>query len=291
MEQNCNKNQQNLSPSEEIICQSVTPNKGARIWEVDFVRGICIIGVVFSHLFFDLGFLFSASEFNSDLGRFLQQLGEDVYTGRGFLGQLRDILHLPLLVTFALLLGVSCTFTQNSLKRALKLTVVAIAFSLLMAVGQVVADSMGMSVVMTSNFNILHVFALCLLLYTVVERLPVKGIWIFAFALVAIVVGCYFINNPSTMGKWGYWLVNSYDGTVYSPADYVPLLPYFGWFLLGVLFGKKHYKDRNSLFPNVKTNRCKPILWCGSRSLYIYFISQIALAVVLWALVELFGIL
>lgn len=58
----------------------------------------------------------------------------------------------------------------------------------------------------------------------------------------------------------------------FESADFFPLLPYFGYFLLGAAWGKVLYKGRSSLFPNFP--RFSFLCLCGRHSLAIYLIHQ-----------------
>ena len=58
----------------------------------------------------------------------------------------------------------------------------------------------------------------------------------------------------------------------FESADYFPLFPYLGYFLLGAAFGKTRYKSRETLFPNFPPQRF--LCLCGRHSLLIYLIHQ-----------------
>ncbi len=63
----------------------------------------------------------------------------------------------------------------------------------------------------------------------------------------------------------------------FASSDYFPLLPNFGYFLLGAALGRKIYAEKKSLIPGGKA----PFLsWCGRNSLMIYLLHQPILAAI-----------
>lgn len=58
----------------------------------------------------------------------------------------------------------------------------------------------------------------------------------------------------------------------FTSADFFPLFPYFGYFLLGAACGKRFYPDKTSLFPRFP--RFSFLCLCGRHSLAIYLIHQ-----------------
>ena len=68
----------------------------------------------------------------------------------------------------------------------------------------------------------------------------------------------------------------------FSSADYFPLLPNLGFFLLGAVAGRKLYSNKQSLFPNVRESRF--LCFCGRHSLIIYLLHQPILCGILWVI-------
>ena len=67
----------------------------------------------------------------------------------------------------------------------------------------------------------------------------------------------------------------------YCGGDYFPLLPGFGWFLLGAVIGRTAYRKKQSLLPRV--NAANPVIrffsFCGRHSLLIYMLHQPVLTI------------
>ena len=70
-----------------------------------------------------------------------------------------------------------------------------------------------------------------------------------------------------------------YSESFYS-ADYFPLLPHFGFFLLGAVLGRTVYARKESLLPKINSRRLpiRFLCFCGRHSLLIYLLHQPILA-------------
>lgn len=121
------------------------------------------------------------------------------------------------------------------------------------------------------RFGVLHCLGLCMILWWLFKRLP---------TLALAVAGILFAG----LGIWFSTLRVPYPGIIalglqypgFSSGDYFPILPHFGFFLLGSVFGRLIYKSKGSLLPN--TNQRNPVLrfflFCGKHSLWIYLLHQ-----------------
>ncbi|NLF79968.1 MAG: DUF1624 domain-containing protein [Clostridia bacterium] len=72
-------------------------------------------------------------------------------------------------------------------------------------------------------------------------------------------------------------------------ADYFPLIPYLGWFLLGAALGGLLYRDKRSLFPGRGGRAARPFLWLGRHALLIYILHQPLIYGSLWGAGKLCG--
>ena len=127
---------------------------GNRVWEVDLLRGILILFVVFDHVMFDIGAMF-ADSFSTPLGiRISDWAAGYVFESSAF-GRWRSVTHDFFIGSFVILSGVSVSFSKNNALRGLKMSVWAVGLSVAMLFyGEITQDN---SVWM--NFNVLHVLA------------------------------------------------------------------------------------------------------------------------------------
>lgn len=284
-----NKQKKSVSQTTELTAEQVqaeldelaaTP-KSQRVWEVDFLRGLMILFVVFDHFMWDVGYFepYKTSFFN-----WLCRLAE-VYYGRD---GIRCIAQPVFVTMFVFTSGVSCSFSRSNGKRAIKMT----AFACLLTAATYAASAI-VHEELTINFNVIHVIALSTLLWTLIEfcwskckrnwQKNIFGVVMFAVTMTAIAVGAYANFRPwDSDNKLWYFLVwhvaakNSIvtDFASFMGGDYLPFLPDFGWFLVGAFLGRVIYKEKKSVFPSVNSKFVSPITFCGRCSLWVYLGSQ-----------------
>ena len=230
-----------------------------RIWELDALRGICILGVIAVHFIFDITVLFPFVSWQPPEGFLVfQQWGG---------------------VIFVLLSGVCVTLGSHSVKRG------AIVFGCGMVCTAVTA---GMYFLNMANkgiiiyFGALHCLGACMMLWPLFKKQNYISLLSLGAALVAI--GFVLAQMRSTT----LWLMPLGLVTAdFATGDYFPLLPHLGFFLAGAALGRILYKDKQSLLPRV--NGDAPILrflqLCGKHSLWIYLLHQPILNGICWLLI------
>lgn len=226
--------------------------KKERIWELDALRGLCILFMVGIHLVLDLrGFDYTGSW----LFNFLRTWGS---------------------VLFLLISGICVTLGSRSVRRG----VIVFAAGLLCT-----AVTLGMYYLHFSDgsviilFGVLHCLGLCMILWPVFRKLPV---WQLAlYALLVLGMGyCFRTFHVSVPGLFPFGLTTE---TFYS-ADFFPLLPHLGWFLCGAILGKTVYREKKTRFPKVNAQAApiRALSWCGRQSLFIYLLHQPVLYGITW---------
>lgn len=284
-----------LTPEEvqaEINELAATP-KRQRIWEVDFVRGLMILFVVWDHFMWDVANVGTHS-YNTGLFQWLYKLSVSYYGG-----SLRAVTHDAFVTLFVLTSGVSCSFSRSNGKRALKMCAFAMLFS---------AATYALSAILNSEltiyFNVIHVVALSVLIFTAIEWIWGKltknwqknifGVVFFAITMTALVVGhCakYMHVNWTNLlfgqSEWRTAVIRKFT----SGGDYLSFLPDFGWFLVGAVLGRALYRDKKSIFPSVNAKYVSPVTFCGRHSLWVYVISQVVMFGLIYLLHVLFNII
>ncbi len=224
------------------------------MWEIDFIRGLAILLMIFDHVLFDL----------------IEFYGIKVPLKTGDLANIYIIVQHFFAGTFIFLSGISSSFSRSNLKRGIKLFCIAFAMSLVTYFFSVYALPKGYDI--TIVFGVLQFLAICMILAPIFLKLN-KYISlsigaIFIFALPSLV--SYFMNNY-TITTDVFMMFGVYSKTFFS-GDYFPLIPWLGVFIFGVVFGKTIYRERKSLFkikfkPNI-------VNYVGRYSLWIYLFHQ-----------------
>lgn len=228
-----------------------------RIWELDALRGVCILGMVVVHLLFDLIYLYNVLT--------LGPLGDTIYT---FLTQWGGVL-------FVLLSGICVTLGTHPVKRGLVVFSCGMLCTLVTG-GMFLLGLQDESIII--YFGILHCLGSCMLLWPLAKRLPVWALGLVgtALAVLGFALGTVLIDGP--------WLLPFgvlYPG--FATADYFPLFPNLGFFLLGAVLGRTLYRKQQTLFPRVDPRN--PVIrfftLCGRLSLFIYLLHQPLITVIL----------
>lgn len=223
-----------------------------RIWELDAFRGLCVLGMIAVHFIFDLTRLYRIIEWEvTPLFSFIQNWGG---------------------VLFLLLSGACATLGSRSLRRGLFVFGCGLLCTAVTA-GMAALGLAGRSLII--RFGVLHCLGLCMILWALLKKLPT---WLLALLGVLFVAAGLMIRDVIVDTTWLYPLGLTSAG--FFSADYFPLLPNLGFFLLGSVLGRTLYRNRQSLLPGVDPKL--PVLrflgFCGRHSLLIYLLHQPALA-------------
>lgn len=207
-----------------------------RIWELDALRGICILGMLVFHLIYDITQLYGLITWR--LPDWLTVVAE---VGGG---------------VFILLSGLCVTLGSHPVKRGLIVFACGMACTL-------ATWAFGMTI----RFGILHCLGICMLLWPLCRKLSNRALTL--LGLLILVTGWYIYRfDVTTQLRFMYPLGITYPG--FSSGDYYPLIPCLGWFLLGSVLGRTLYRNQTSLLPG----RASFLELCGRHSLIIYLVHQ-----------------
>ena len=220
-----------------------------RIWELDALRGLCILGMVVVHVIYDLVELYGLIEWEyPPLFTFVQQWGG---------------------VLFLLISGICVTLGSRCIRRGLLVFACGLVVSGV-TYGMYHFGFSGKSIII--YFGVLHCLGMCMLLWPVFRKLPH---WALALAGIALVAGGFYVRSLPWVDTH-YLMPLGIPWKGFASSDYFPLLPYLGFFLLGSALGKSVYRNKETLLPrvNIKNFLIRFFLLCGKHSLWIYLLHQ-----------------
>ena len=224
-----------------------------RIWELDALRGICILGVILVHFVYDLTDLFEIVKWQYPTWfAFVQNWGG---------------------VLFFLISGISATLGSRSVRRGL---IVLGAGFLITGVTYGMYAFLEFDKSILIYFGVLQCLGCCMVLWWAFKRLPT---WLLAVLGIAIVAAGLYLDDVYLVDyPWLIPLGFLYRGFV--SADYFPLLPHFGFFLLGAVLGRTIYRKRETLLPMISERNIvvRAFCFCGKHSLWFYLLHQPILA-------------
>ncbi len=243
-------------------------NYKSRIWELDFIRGLCVILMIFDHAMYDLGYVFKSLWFAGGAGSGFWYWAAGIAKDFYYPSLLHFIARGIVLFFFIGLCGLSCSLSSSNLKRGLRLAGVALLLSVFTWGMDKFLDQAD---VFTIRFGILHMLSLAILLYWALSRFGNGVVLIFGVILAAL--GWAFKFYPlqishSFLGFLGL-------GSGFYSADYFPFLPWGGYFLMGAALGPLFYRTKKSYFPQRgQGSFLRPVLFVGRHALLFYLIHQ-----------------
>ena len=232
-----------------------------RIWELDVLRGVCILGMVVVHLIYDLQTFFSLPFLaDSRLFDLIKQWGG---------------------VLFLLISGICVTLGSHPVRRCLIVFACGLLCSAVTA-GMYFLNMADKSIII--YFGVLHCLGVCMLLWPLLKRLPVWALGLLGLGLT--VLGLWISGNVVVDFPWLIPL-----GLVpgdFASSDYFPLLSNLGFFLVGAFLGKTLYRKKETLLPRV--NPANPVLafftLLGKWSLPVYLLHQPVITGLLYLILE-----
>ncbi len=252
--------------------------KRERAFELDLLRGIAVVMMMLHHFAFDLRF-----EFGLPLFAFIEK--------PWFI----DWVRLPFVMVFLVVSGICGSFTRSNAKRGLRLLVVALLFTAATSVYSVLSGDQEFIF-----FNVLHLLAVGTLLYATVEAIerrrspngaPTRGGDAFLVLFAAVVLWAQGATGslgipPSAWHLPFFWQSGAIS---VSMGDYMPMIPWLGFFLIGIVIGRTLYITRTSAFPRLQANTAvqrgtAPVRFVGRHALAFYVLHQPVLLGVLYLL-------
>jgi uncharacterized membrane protein len=236
-----------ISSNKENIKSSIKEDSRgkSRIWELDFLRGIALLLMIYFHIIFDMKDIYGYNVSYSE--------GFNYLTGRA-----AGIL-------FILIAGISCTLSRNNIKRALRILALAMVITV---VTHLYSAEMGI------KFGVLHFLGLSILMYPLLNNLNEHLLAI--LGTVILVLGSY-ISRLNT--NFDYLFILGITSKKFTSSDYYPLIPWLGIFIYGIILGKALYKEKRSAFNFQLKNDL--ISWLGRNTLYIYIIHQPVILIII----------
>ena len=256
------------------------PGRRARAWEIDFWRGLLIIGVTIFHVTQFLG-MQELINYSTEFGMAFRDFMIKMYESNYYQG-LR-----PFGVFFFVALsGISCSMTRSHGKRALKFVIFTVIFQFFL----------GLLIWFVFHrfnviFNIIFVLMVCTVVWWIFEATKAPD-WVrLIVASVALIIGVayyhgYYVRENITDEMihnyfWALFVQNDYILKI-SQYDFQPLFPHLGIFIFAGVIGKHLYKEKKTLTTREYPPKIfLPVLWCGKHSLLMYLSFPIYVGIVM----------
>lgn len=272
-------------------------SKKRRFWELDFIRAICVILMVFDHAMYTMGSVMP--DFN---GEFWANASLWV-NGTYWHHPVRIGIRIVVLFLFFLICGISCTFSRSNLKRGFMCFLLGCAITFFTVVADKIFN-LGVSI----YFGVLHMLGISMMLYALFDWLGsliaklgksdnakkvTKIIGDYLAPAIGLILFIVFFACLYSEMRYGSFVTDVYmedksssilaslfievKSASLSGADYWPLLPWTAIVLMGGAIGRGIYhndKTENYLAKlDGKWN--KPICFVGRHALVVYVAHQV----------------
>lgn len=220
--------------------------KKERVWEIDLLRGIALILMIYFHIIYDMDELFSYNvSYESSIN--------------WYIGKASGTL-------FIFVSGISSYLSGNNFKRALKILGIALIITI---ATHLFNSDLGI------KFGILHFLGTSILLSIGLRK--INSIVLVLLGTLLIFLGPA-VARATVEHNWFFPLGFSTGNFISS--DYYPLIPWFGVFLYGLAAGRIFYQEKKSLFSYIIKDNI--LSYAGRKTLLIYLIHQPAIMITLY---------
>jgi uncharacterized membrane protein len=227
-----------------------------RLWEIDALRGVAVVGMILYHFSYDLAYFgfFDMWFFRSSLGLAVVHVGGALFI---FLAGISLTLSYRKSVTYQ-------SSERNLFWKYLKRGVLIFSYGLVISFLTWIFVPEEMIV-----FGILHLIGVSIVLSHPFLRLKLPNV---VLGIGCIIVGIY-LSNFTLDAPWLAWAGIAPN---FFMLDYWPIFPWFGVMLLGIFVGNILYGDQikgvGRLAPPVVGLR--HVVFLGRHSLPVYLVHQ-----------------
>jgi uncharacterized membrane protein len=251
-----------------------------RIFELDFLRGLLIIFLIWEHFYSSWNYYFITLHWNN----------------YGFFNAIHSVVGSNLITNimqgwypyndfglycFFIMQGITLTFSRHNKRRATGLLIGFLIYFALFVLDMTVSKVRFFSYL---NYDVFLGYAACMFIFILVSKFSFNiQLWIMALlsllSLSSIISGINFPWNPFHWFGLVDKIVLQRDQNEY--AYKVLVFPLIFIFSLGTIIGQVYYKNRRSPFKKgynlYKKKIFKPVLWCGRYSIRIFLVQMISL--------------
>lgn len=258
--------------SEAVLTETRSSRKvGAfekRIHEIDFLRGLLILLVLFDHILNNI--LLHSESWATWVPS--NPAFQGLYQAMDWYWECepRQVIRYIALFLFCFVSGISSQFSRNNWKRAAELIVV---WGVLLIGGRLLEAYQWLPGVATRiDFNIIGVLAFSTLFYCFVQNQSWKGI--LASTLIWFLISCYLLPFLEAIpGAHDVYNPALWDGKQSFTGDWMPLFPYIVFFFMGAFFSYFFYSKKQSYFKRHEWER--PFCFVGRNTIWIYLGHQV----------------
>lgn len=258
---------QYLKPITAIKMESVKKVKRERIFLFDLLRGISIVLIMIDHFFYDLCLVYGES-FKSNIFINLYEFSIDYYDG------LYRLIYRPIMLFVLFFIsGILTDFSRNNLKRTCRYGAVALLIFAVTFIFSIITKSENTVI----TIGVMYAFTVCAFFGWITQKLKTPNFVLIFFGILLSMIGLlYFFGATDYLTDKLFFLLFNIDEGIKYTADYFPLLPFLGYFLLGIAVSRTYYQEKKEhvKLPVAVKKVLSPLSFIGRTSLWWYVLSQ-----------------
>lgn len=240
--------------------------KRTRIWELDFIRGICIVLLILdSIMYYFYDYIYFDEIPNIAPDSFIK-LFSNFCTWFICYSFTRNMIRIMVLFLFFTVSGISSMLSKHNLKRA----AILFAYSFFMVMIDINVSKVTYYHVLP-NYGVFFAYGFSIILISMIKNFNEKILFIISIILM---IGCIvlFIFVPDISASPFRWFDLSEKLGI--TRDHYVLWPIIGVTIFGSIVGKLFYTRRKSMWSNSFMKNEKFFTFCGKHSLLIYIIGE-----------------
>ncbi|MDR0750988.1 MAG: DUF1624 domain-containing protein [Christensenellaceae bacterium] len=240
-----------------------------RIFELDFVRGICMLLLCFQHLWYFFYYYLNGRIWNTEK---LSQKFQDfthIVNHMLYANSFNYITNQIVWYLFFTMSGISFMISRNHLKRAFNL---GCFFLVAYAIGLIVRNLQTYPLIFI--FGVFLGYAVYIVIFDLIKNFPLIFHYILTIILFILAIYCdvhelnFELNPLHWIGLSQAWNLGSLDSWLFMPTIF--------FYSAGGVLARTVYKDKTSKLPILnKIIIFKPLLWMGKNSMVIYVLQAI----------------
>ena len=260
--------------------------KPYRIFELTIVRAWLIFGVLFAHILMFVSIYYNGRIWDeADIPQWIGKiLSLSSFESGGFM-MMMWLINLSLMFFTQ---GITLSFSRHNGKRAFSIFMIFLISMGLMLIEWVIYVIFDFSIyydmgLVITSFSIFGVYALCILLFKYITKLPFNFQFsIFIILLIPSLLSLYYFSSPvlNPLQWFNITLSNVYlDIMVKGFFHTATIFPYVACFSLGTLVGQIYYRNKISPFVTEKYSNFMQkhratqfVLWSGNNTGKIFIL-------------------
>ncbi len=267
---------QSADAKPRIIRDTLTRMPRKRVWELDFLRGVCILLMCADHTVFNFAVTFRSYWIATGNEKLIELVKLAITYWNH---PARHAAQEAVLWTFFSLCGMSIAFTRNTYRHSFK---IILAAGIISAVTLTLISYNMLDKGDAIRFGVLHMLGTVSLIVAVIYSFTRKNKWVnfavfLSLALAVLLANALYFDRVDLRGDIA-WLSIFHENmgriAEFSPGDCFPLIPSAAKVFVGAALGPILYGKKKTLLPRLEGGWYRPINFLGRHTIWVVLAHQ-----------------